>query len=126
MEIFKLLIPAISASMCNTIANLFWKIEFARQPLNITSIKKIFILFFSVNIMIGIFFYGISMLLFFYMLSNFKLSLIIPLTAFTYIFNILLAYVVFNEKIYYQSIIGTVIILIGMIILSQTPISLTD
>ena len=125
MEFIKIVIPAFSACMCNAIANYFWKTELAKNPFNISSLSKIISLFFCFNIIIGIFFYIISMMLFLYMLSNFKLSLIVPLTVFTYVLNILSAYIIFREKIYTQSIIGTVVIILGIIILSQTPIGIS-
>ena len=125
MAFIKIVIPAFCACTCNAIANYFWKIELTKNPFNISSLSKIISLFLSFNIMLGIFFYIISMVLFLYMLSNFKLSLIVPLTVFTYILNILSAYIIFREKIYVQSIVGTVVIILGIIILSQTPIGIS-
>jgi len=126
MEFIKIVIPALSACLCNTFANYFWKIELAKNPFDISSLWKIISLFLSLNIIIGIIFYIASMMLFLYMLSHFKLSLIVPLTVFTYIFNILMAYIIFHEKVYTQSIIGTIVIISGIIILSQTPVGISE
>lgn len=126
MGFIKIIIPALCACMCNTIANYFWKVELAKKPFDISSLGKIISLFLSVNIIIGIFFYVASMMLFLYMLSHFKLSLIIPLTVFTYIFNILLAYLIFHEKVYMQNIIGILVIIVGIVILSQTPVGISE
>ncbi len=59
------------------------------------------------------------MLLFFYMLSNYKLSTIIPVTSMTYIINILVARFYFHESVGKIQILGTVIIILGLLILSR-------
>lgn len=122
MNFLKLLLPVIFACLFNTAANALWKAEFMKRPFQFTDFSKLIAVFFSPKISIGILFYMGSMLLFFYMLSNFKLSLIIPLTSLTYVFNMVSAYFVFNEKISVYSLIGTLIIIIGIVILSQAPI----
>ncbi len=122
----RLLIAAILACSCNAIANTFWKWHFIKQPLKINSLFDALHLALTPNIIVGIFFYIGSMLLFFFMISNYKLSLIVPLTSLTYILNLFVAYGIFHEKIYFQNIIGTLIVLIGIIILSQTPVGFTE
>jgi len=112
--------------MCNTVANYFWKIELAKNPFDASSLGKILSTFFSLNIIIGIFFYITSMMLFLYMLTHFKLSIIAPLTAMTYIFNISMAYLLFREKVHAKGVIGAAVIIIGIIILSQTPAAISE
>jgi len=53
------------------------------------------------------------------MLSNFKLSAIIPITSLTYIFNIIAAVLIFKENINIMQATGTVVIIIGLLILSR-------
>lgn len=120
-SIVKLVIPVVLACSCNAIANTFWKWHFMKYPLKIHSIIDVFSLALIPNIIIGILFYVSSMFLFFYMISNFKLSIVIPFTALTYIFNLMVAYLIFHEKIYINNIIGTLIIIIGIVILSKAP-----
>lgn len=123
MDYLRLLIPAFIACCCNALANMFWKFEFSRNPLNICSLADIIQLLFSWKILVGIGFYGCSMLLFFYMLSNFKLSAIMPVTCITYILNILIAVFVFCEDISWQQIMGTFIVILGLLILSRGPVT---
>lgn len=123
MNFIKMVIPIILACFCNACANTFWKIQFSRNKFTIDGISSIIKTFLSYNIIIGVLFYVVSMLIFFYLLSNYKLSEVVPLTALTYIFNILSAYYIFNEKISTYSIVGTVIIVTGVIVLSQNPVT---
>lgn len=119
MRFIQLLIPAAVACTCNALANMFWKMRFDKIPLVLKSFKDIYGLLTSFHIWVGVFCYGCSMLLFFYMLSNFKLSSIMPVTCMTYIFNIVIARVVFGETISRMQILGTVIVIVGLIILSR-------
>ncbi len=114
-----LLIPAIAATLLNTVANTVWKIYFQKNPLSIESLASIFQLF-NFYIITGIFCYIVSMMMFFYMLSRFELSIIIPLTALTYIFNMVAAYFIFHESFDIYKISGIMIILIGIFVLSAS------
>jgi drug/metabolite transporter (DMT)-like permease len=119
-----LIIPAVLACSCNAAANTFWKFHFMKQPLKILHFRDVLMLAFTPFIIVGVVFYVISMVLFFYMLSHFKLSLIVPLTSLTYVLNLVVAYVIFHERFYIPNIIGTGVVIIGLIILSQTPAAL--
>lgn len=119
MNFINLLLPAFVACCCNALANMFWKIRFDKVPLSLTSIKDIVDLLKSWQIWLGVGCYGISMLLFFYMLSHYKLSSIMPVTCMTYIFNIIIARIFFYESISRTQVIGTVVIIIGLLILSR-------
>lgn len=115
----KLLIPAFIACLCNALANMLWKFRFDKVPLSFKSMQDIFGLMTSPYIWGGVACYGCSMLLFFYMLSNYKLSSIIPVTCMTYIFNIAIARIVFEENISKIQIVGTAVIICGLIVLSR-------
>ena len=123
MEFLKLLFPAALSCMLNAIANVFWKFELNRNPLNGFDIPKLAQLFLSLNIITGILCYIGSMILFFYLLSHFKLSVIIPIMALTYIFNLLSAYLIFHEKLSIYSVLGTFVVILGILIISRAPIS---
>ena len=116
----KLIIPAFFACMCNALANMFWKIRFDKTPLSFASLQDVLGLASSPHIWAGVGCYGCSMLLFFYMLSNYKLSAIMPVTCMTYIFNIIIARIIFDENINRMQIIGTIIIICGLIVLSRS------
>jgi len=100
MDFLKLLIPATAACLCNALANMLWKFRFNIHPLKIGRISDVLSMILDIKIITGIMLYVISMLLFFYMLSNFKLSIIIPVTCLTYIFNIIISYQVFFFSCY--------------------------
>lgn len=123
MTFLKLLIPASIACTCNALANMFWKMRFDKNPLSLKSAQDIIGLMVSPHIWAGVCCYGCSMLLFFYMLSNFKLSSIMPVTCMTYIFNIVIARFVFGETIGKVQIMGTAIVILGLIILSRGAVS---
>lgn len=118
MSILKLLIPILLATLLNAAANTFWKLELATNPFTFQNPGNIISLFLSFKIILGIIFYGISMILFFYLLSHYQLSLVIPLTALTYIFNFLAAYMVFHENISWSHLLGTFLIIIGIFIIA--------
>lgn len=119
MSFLKLLIPATIACTCNALANMFWKMRFDKIPLSVKSLQDIGGLLMSPHIWGGVCCYGCSMLLFFYMLSNFKLSAIMPVTCMTYVFNIIIARVVFGESISRVQVIGTAIVILGLLVLSR-------
>lgn len=123
MAFFRLLIPAAIACICNALANMFWKMRFDKIPLSFSSIRDVGGLLLSPHIWAGLCCYGCSMLLFFYMLSNYKLSSIMPVTCMTYVFNIVIARAVFHEPIGRMQILGTAIVICGLIVLSRGSVA---
>ena len=119
MMFLNLLVPTTIACALNAFANVLWKLQFQKQPL---SFKFDALLGLMINpyIVLGVSFYVLSMLIFFYLLSNYALSIIIPLTAMTYLFNMVLAFVVFKESFDMYKIAGMVIIVCGIIVLSKS------
>lgn len=122
MSFLRLLIPASIACLCNALANMLWKMQFDKKPISrdaFSSFRSFVDFFLTPNIIGGVLLYIGSMLLFFYMLSNFKLSQVIPITVLTYVFNIVIAVAVFHERLVLPQIIGTVIIMCGLFVLSR-------
>lgn len=120
MDFIKLFIPATFACSCNAAANMFWKMHFDKEPFLLKSVSDFLSMIGSIFIWAGIGCYVCSMLLFFYMLSNFKLSAVTPVTCMTYIFNIIIAKTVFDEHITTTQLVGTAVIICGLVILSRT------
>ena len=123
MNFVKLFIPACAACSCNALANMFWKFRFNKIPLSLKSLDDFCSLLLSWQIWIGVGFYVFSMLLYFYMLSNFKLSVLMPVLCLTYIFNIVIAKLVFNESIGMTQLLGTAIIIMGLLVLSRVNVT---
>ena len=68
---------------------------------------------------IGILLYGISFILYVYLISKYDLGYIIPLTtAFVYILIFFASFVIFNELFTLTKIIGIALIVIGLIFLN--------
>ncbi len=70
--------------------------------------------------MLGLFLYGVSFILYTYLISKNELGFIIPLTtALVYILIFIASFVVFNESFTLQKILAITLILIGVILLSM-------
>ena len=123
MSFHMLLIPAFLSCLLNTVANTLWKMQFNKTPISFNSLLNIVRSIFTVNVIGGAFLYFGSMLIFFYMLSNFKLSVIMPIMCLTYIFNIAVGILLFKETLSVYQIMGTAVIIIGLIILSRAYIN---
>lgn len=110
---------ALLASACNSVANALWKAQFVQIPLQTNSFQDFLNSVVRWRIFAGMLCYGISMLLFFYLLSNYKLSRVAPYLAMTYVFNFLIATLLFHETINYAQIVGVMLIIAGVIICNR-------
>lgn len=119
MSVIKFILPVVIACACNALANMFWKMQFLKTPFKFDSLQNFINTVFSYRILIGVMLYGISMFLFFYLLSNYKLSIIVPLTSLTYIFNLIIAVFVFKESLIMSQVLGILIIIIGIFLVSK-------
>ena len=70
-------------------------------------------------IIIGLFFYGISFLVWLVVLSRMKLSVVYPITSMNFVFVILASYYLFGEKISTVQIGGIALIIVGVIALAK-------
>lgn len=71
----------------------------------------------SPYILLGAGFMAASFILWLFILSWFKLSLVFPLTALTYIFVVLLSYFMLGEKLLLQNYAGIILIAFGIFFL---------
>lgn len=108
------------ACLCNTVGNALWKSYFAKHPFSLSSFGGVLSVLFSLQVLLGILCYFGSMLLFFYMLSRYNLSLVIPLTSLTYIFNIAAGILMFKEKMSPLQAWGSAIVFIGIIVIMSS------
>ena len=67
----------------------------------------------------GMFCYGFSLLLWFYVLSRMELSRAYPLVSIGYIFTLFLGYFFLNEALSVTKVAGIVLIVLGVIFLSR-------
>ncbi len=71
-------------------------------------------------ILFGVFTYLIATVMFMYLLDRYELTYFYPWTALTYIFAFLAGIIIFNEPTSMQRILGTIIIVIGVIVISRS------
>lgn len=73
----------------------------------------------NVYTVLGVFLYGISFVLYYYLISKYDLGFIIPLaTAFIYILIFIASFLIFKEVFTTLKIVGIALILCGIIFLS--------
>lgn len=60
----------------------------------------------------------VALILWLYMLKNFKLSLVYPLTSISYIFTMILAIIFLKETVSWMSFVGVVLIMAGVALLA--------
>ncbi len=116
----QLILPVTMACLCNTIGNTFWKFYFAKHTFSFTSIGGMISVLLSLQVIAGMVFYFGSMLLFFFMLSRYNLSLVIPLTSLTYIFNIAAGVLIFKEKVSMLQSLGSAIVIVGVLVIMSS------
>lgn len=73
----------------------------------------------NVHLWGGLFCYGFSLLLWFYVLSRMELSRAYPLVSIGYFFTLLIGYFFLNETITITKLSGIVLIVLGVIFLSK-------
>ena len=67
----------------------------------------------------GLFCYGLSLLLWFYVLSKMELSKAYPLVSLGYVFTLILGYCFLNETITVSKVAGIVLIMVGVVFLAR-------
>jgi drug/metabolite transporter (DMT)-like permease len=73
----------------------------------------------NLHLLSGLFCYGLSLLLWFYVLSKMELSKAYPLVSLGYVFTLILGYLFLNEAITSTKIAGIALIVVGVIILTR-------
>lgn len=71
----------------------------------------------NTTLYIGVFFYILSILLNIYLLYKFDYTLVLPLSSITYVWTLLIAAKLLNEKITFNKILGIILIIIGVTII---------
>ena len=73
----------------------------------------------NMHLWIGMFCYGSSLLIWFYVLSKMELSKAFPLVSIGYVFTLLLGYFLLNEAITAHKIIGITLIIAGVLFVAR-------
>ncbi|GHT33341.1 transporter [Bacteroidia bacterium] len=113
-------IAALISIILGAIAQYFFKIgvtAVSEKSKSIVSFAKAGV--YSPYIWGGLFCYGFSLLLWFYVLSKMELSKAYPLVSLGYVFTLILGYFLLNEAITVAKITGIILIVGGVIVLTR-------
>lgn len=70
-------------------------------------------------LLFGVFFYGVSFILWLLVLSKMKLSIAYPITSLNFVLAIIASYYLFGERISQTQYAGIAFIIIGVVVLSK-------
>lgn len=73
----------------------------------------------NINLYLGGGLYVLSAVLNIYVLRYLDYSVVLPLTAITYIWTMILSYLILKEKITVKKVLGTMLIIVGAIMISM-------
>lgn len=72
----------------------------------------------NINLYIGFCLYGTAALLNVWILRYWDYSVVLPLTSLTYVWTMVLSYIILKEKISKRKIVGVILVLIGAVLVS--------
>ena len=98
-------------TLCGAVASLFFK--------RASGTEDILKMFLNINLYIGGGLYLISAVLNVYILRYLDYSVVLPLTSITYIWTMVLSYMILKEKITMKKMAGVALILVGAIFVSM-------
>ena len=101
----------IFMTLCGAVASLFLK--------RASGTEGILKMFLNINLYIGGGLYLISAVLNVYILRYLDYSVVLPLTSITYIWSMILSYMILKEKITVKKMLGVALILIGAVFVSM-------
>ena len=100
-----------------SLGQVFWKIGMnSIGAIDNFSISGIISMFFNPIVVLGLFMYGLSTIFWLIALSQKDLSYVYPFISLTFIFVLFLSYFVLKEQISTARIVGTLIIIIGLMV----------
>jgi drug/metabolite transporter (DMT)-like permease len=104
-------------SILLSLGQTLWKIGLKQESMS--TIKQLIHLLLNKYILGGIAIYFISTLYWFSILKKFDLTKVYPLQSMSYIFVLILGYLIVKEPITKNTIIGTVVIVLGVFIITK-------
>jgi drug/metabolite transporter (DMT)-like permease len=104
--------------MCNAITlvigQFLWKIGLERKVNPFESMRSIIELIFSPFILGGLVLYGLTTILWLYILSRAPISVAYPMQSVAYLISVFGAYFIFGESLSWMKVMGCLVILIGV------------
>jgi uncharacterized membrane protein len=101
-----------------SLGQVFWKIGMnAVGSINTFTVSDIVLIFSNLYIIIGLVMYGLGTLFWLIALSQKDLSYVYPFISLTFLIVLFLSYFILKEEIGAARIIGTIIIVIGLMII---------
>lgn len=101
----------IFMTLCGAVASLFLK--------RASGTEGVLKMFLNINLYVGAGLYLISAVLNIYILRYLDYSVVLPLTSITYIWTMVLSYMILKEKITVKKMMGVACILIGAVLVSM-------
>jgi len=74
---------------------------------------------FSLYILSGLVMYVIATVVFLFLLNQYPISLVVPLSSISFIFTMIAGIIIFKEQVNYINWIGAAIILIGVFLITK-------
>ncbi len=105
------------------IAQVLWKIGLEKiggfYLTEQTIFQNIIRVGFSIYILSGLVLYALATVIFLYLLNQYPISLIVPLSSISFIFTMIAGIVIFKEQVNYINWIGAIVILIGVFLITK-------
>jgi len=96
---------------------ILWKIGL--RDLSFNGLKSIISILFNKYIFSGLVIYAVATFYWFYILKKYDLTKVYPIQSLSYVLALIFGYLILNENITKNSIIGTIIICIGVFIIAR-------
>ena len=120
-EKMNVIIIILSGILCASLGQVFWKIGMnAVGVIDNFSISGIVSMFLNPLVLLGLCMYGLSTVFWLIALSQKDLSYVYPFIALTFIIVLLLSKFLLHENVGGYRIIGTLIIIFGLIVVVRT------
>jgi drug/metabolite transporter (DMT)-like permease len=115
MNIYLVILITLVAALIASFSQILYKKNIGKR---IESTRDMINVFMKKNVLLGLFGYAISLVIYLFALSKSQLSIVYPTFASTFIFVTLLSGFVLKEKIGAKRIIGMALIFIGISIIA--------
>lgn len=117
---FKIVI-VICALCANVVAQLFLRKGMMNIEINSLSLSKLLEVLSSLYVWMGLFFYGISFVLYLYILTKFEVSYIYPIImSIGFVLLLIFSVLLFGEAFTLKKVLGILIIAAGIIIITSS------